>query len=198
MCPLQNTCLGKVDFRSSAYSYWKLPEGTLLSQWAHFHLWKPYSACKALLICLLEELVPNCLSVWPLLIRINKWKAIPLFKEIPIDCWRQIQTNIWNIMRVFHGHDIQKISQKHKKRELIQPEEVLNGLPNHPPSNKCFSLLYFPHIIVLMAARVVIKRLILKPASMASDPSFANYVALRLQASHPFLSAHQCFHPSHP
>lgn len=44
------------------------------------------------------------------------------------------------------------------------------SLPNHSPSNKCFFFLYFPHIIFLVAACLVIKKLTLKPATMASDP----------------------------
>ena len=51
------------------------------------------------------------------------------------------------------------------------------SLPNHPRSNKSFSRLYFPHTIFLTADCTVIKKLILKPASMASDPSSATYLA---------------------
>lgn len=71
------------------------------------------------------------------------------------------------------------------------------SFPNHPRSNKSFPFLYFSHIIFLMAECIVIKELILEPASMASDPSSATYLASWFQASHRLLSTHQFLYPSH-
>ena len=62
MCSLQNSCLGSVDLRQSAYSNWKLSEGILLSQKIPFPPLETILIISSLINSFIQETFLECLS----------------------------------------------------------------------------------------------------------------------------------------